>query len=147
MSNSLNKVQLIGNMTAEAEIRETPNGTKVATFSIATNRKWKDQAGNMQEDVEYHNVVAWSGLATLMEEYTSKGKKLYIEGRLQTRSWEDQSGVKKYKTEIVAESIILLSGGERRDNVGNSDEPLPEEKSAKKTKKPEPDIAIEDIPF
>lgn len=144
MSNSLNKVQLIGNMTAEAEIRETPNGTKVASFSIATNRKWKDQAGKMQEDVEYHFIVAWSGLATLMEEYTSKWKKLYIEGRLQTRSWEDQSGVKRYKTEIVAESIILLSGGEKRPDVG---EDFQEEKPAKKTKKPEPDIALEDIPF
>ena len=126
-------------MTADAEIRETPNGTKVATFSIATNRKWKDQSGKTQEDVEYHFIVAWSGLATLMEEYTSKGKRLYIEGRLQTRSWEDQSRVKKYKTEIVAESIILLSGGERQDNVGD--------KPHEDRNKQESSIDIEDIPF
>lgn len=146
MSNSLNKVQLIGNMTADAEIRETPNGAKVASFSIATNRKWKDQAGKMQEDVEYHFIVAWSGLATLMEEYTSKGKKLYIEGRLHTRSWEDQSGVKKYKTEIVAESIILLSGGDKRPDVGDD---FQEEKPVERKRAPKPDsgISIEDIPF
>lgn len=127
-------------MTADPEIRETPNGTKVATFSIATNRKWKDQNDNMQEDVEFHNIVAWSGLATLAEQYTSKGKKLYIEGRLKTKSWEDQDGIKRYKTEIIAESIILLSGGEKRENV-------PQETKPRKRPNVESEIALEDIPF
>jgi single-strand DNA-binding protein len=77
--NSLNKVQLIGNLTANAEVKETPNGQKVASFSLATNRIWKDTAGVKQEQVEYHNVTAWAGLATLLEQYTSKGKKLYVE--------------------------------------------------------------------
>lgn len=116
--NSLNKVQIIGNMTSDPEIKQTPTGVFVASFSVATNRKWKDKDGESKEEVEYHNIVAWSGLAKLIEQYTSKGKKLFIEGRLATRSWEDQTGVKKYKTEIVAESIILLSGGEKRPNVG-----------------------------
>jgi single-strand DNA-binding protein len=109
--NSLNKVQLIGNMTADAEIRETPNGQKVASFNLATNRTWKDAAGAKQEQVEYHSVSAWAGLASIIEQYTGKGKKVYVEGRLQTRSWDDPSGQKRYKTEIVAENIILLSAG------------------------------------
>ena len=87
---TLNKVQLIGNMTAAAEIRETQSGQKVANFSIATNRTWKDAAGVKQTQSEFHNIVAWTNLADVIEKYTSKGKKIYIEGRLQTRSWEDQ---------------------------------------------------------
>ena len=79
MSNSLNKVQIIGNMTADADIKETPNGQKVATFSVATSRKWKDASGVLQEDTEFHNCVAWRGLADIIEQYTQKGKKVYIE--------------------------------------------------------------------
>ena len=109
MSNSLNKVQVIGNLTAEPEIRETPNGQKVATFSVATNRKWKDASGVLQEDTEFHNCVAWRGLADIAEQYMHKGKKVYVEGYLKTRSWDDTAGVKRYKTEIVAENVILLS--------------------------------------
>lgn len=108
MSNSLNKVQLIGNLTADPEIKQTPNGQKVSTFSIATNRKWKDASGAIQEETEFHNCVAWRGLADIMEKYTDKGKKVYIEGHLKTRTWDDQAGIKKYKTEIIAEQVILL---------------------------------------
>lgn len=117
MANSLNKVQLIGNLTADPEIRETPNGQKVATFSLATNRKWKDQSGVMQEDTEFHNCVAWRWLADIAEQYMHKGKKVYVEGYLKTRTWDDASGVKRYKTEIVSDSIILLSsaGGGQGD--------------------------------
>lgn len=152
--NSLNKVQLIGNLTANAEVKETPNGQKVASFSLATNRIWKDTAGVKQEQVEYHNVSAWAGLATLLEQYTSKGKKLYVEGRLQTRSWDDQAGVKKYKTEIVAESIILLSAsGSREETYGNDASDMDSGAAAatpakvKKSPKIEEEIHIEDIPF
>ncbi len=151
--NSLNKVQLIGNLTANAEVKETPNGQKVASFSLATNRVWKDSAGMKQEQVEYHNVTAWAGLATLLEQYTSKGKKIYVEGRLQTRSWDDQAGVKKYKTEIVAESIILLSAnGSREESYGEAsqmDEAATAATPAKVRKSPkiEEEIHIEDIPF
>jgi single-strand DNA-binding protein len=152
--NSLNKVQLIGNLTANAEIRETPNGQKVASFSIATNRTWKDASGMKQEQVEFHNISAWGGLATIIEQYTSKGKKVYIEGRLQTRSWDDQAGQKKYKTEVVAENIILLSaGGAREDFEGHGDmqmDAASEASPAPKTKKSpkiEEEIHIEDIPF
>lgn len=107
--NSLNKVQLIGNLTANPEVRETPNGQKVATIGVATNRVWKDASGMKQEQTEFHNVVLWRGLAEVAEKWLSKGKKVYVEGYLQTRSWEDQAGVKKYRTEIVGDSLIMLS--------------------------------------
>lgn len=152
MSNSLNKVQVIGNLTAEPEIRETPNGQKVATFSVATNRKWKDASGVLQEDTEFHNCVAWRGLADIAEQYMHKGKKVYVEGYLKTRSWDDTAGVKRYKTEIVSENVILLSSPGWRDE-GNSysssveSAPMEVEKSHKARPKPEEDITIEDIPF
>lgn len=153
---SLNKVQIIGNATNDIEVRETPNGAKVCSFGVATNRRYKDKAGVFQEETEFHNVVLWSGLAETAEKYLKKGNKIYIEGRLQTRSWDDQAGTKRYKTEIVAENMILLtpkSGG------GSSDfEPAsapateaPADASAKKSRvtkpKAEEEIKIEDIPF
>ncbi len=153
--NSLNKVQLIGNLTANPEVKETPNGQKVASFSIATNRVWKDSAGMKQEQVEFHNITAWAGLASIMEQYTSKGKKIYVEGRLQTRSWDDPSGQKRYKTEVVAENIILLSsaGGGDSDSYSNatmasgSEESRSSAPKTKKAAKIEEEIHIEDIPF
>jgi single-strand DNA-binding protein len=159
MSNSLNKVQLIGNLTAEPEVRETPNGQKVATFSVATNRKWKDAAGMLQEDTEFHNCVAWRWLADIAEQYMHKGKKVYVEWYLKTRNWEDTAWVKRYKTEIVADNVILLSspggaeGGSSYGTSSSSSAPMmndsaPEESRVKKSKpKAEEEIAIEDIPF
>lgn len=160
MSNSLNKVQIIGNLTAEPEVRETPNGQKVATFSVATNRKWKDASGMLQEDTEFHNCVAWRGLADISEQYMHKGKKVYVEWYLKTRNWEDTAWVKRYKTEIVADNVILLSSppGSEGGNYGSSastsysapamSDSAPEEPRVKKSKpKAEEEIAIEDIPF
>ncbi len=157
MSNSLNKVQIIGNLTAEPEVRETPNGQKVATFSVATNRRWKDASGMMQEDTEFHNCVAWRGLADIAEQYMHKGKKVYVEGYLKTRSWDDTAGVKRYKTEIVSDNVILLSsaGGEGWSYAPNSaSASIPSDtghadgdKPRKSKPKVEEDISIEDIPF
>jgi single-strand DNA-binding protein len=152
MSNSLNKVQLIGNLTAEPEVRETPNGQKVATFSVATNRKWKDASGVLQEEVEYHNCVAWRGLADIAEQYMHKGKKVYIEGYLKTRSWDDTAGVKRYKTEIVSDQVILLSpagsSGGGYETPSYADAAPAEASAPKRTQaKPEESISIEDIPF
>lgn len=151
MSNSLNKVQLIGNLTSEPEVRETPNGQKVATFSVATNRKWKDASGMLQEDTEFHNCVAWRGLADIAEQYMHKGKKVYVEGYLKTRSWDDTTGTKRYKTEIVADNVILLSaagGSEGASSYASNDSYSQEEPRVKKSKpKVEEDISIEDIPF
>ncbi len=157
MSNSLNKVQVIGNLTAEPEIRETPNGQKVATFSVATNRRWKDANGVLQEDTEFHNCVAWRGLADIAEQYMHKGKKVYVEGYLKTRSWDDTAGVKRYKTEIVSENVILLSspaaqeggsyGSSSSSASANESVQHDEEKPRKSKPKVEEDISIEDIPF
>lgn len=151
MSNSLNKVQVIGNLTAEPEIRETPNGQKVATFSVATNRRWKDASGMLQEDTEFHNCVAWRGLADIAEQYMHKGKKVYVEGYLKTRSWDDASGVKRYKTEIVADNVILLSsassGGGEAPAATEDKAPMEDDKPKKTKAKAEESISIEDIPF
>jgi single-strand DNA-binding protein len=108
---SLNRVQLIGNLGKDPEIKYTPSGTPVAKLTIATNERFKDKAGEWQDRTEWHNVVLWQRLAEIAGEYLKKGGKVYIEGRLQTRSWDDKtSGQKKYMTEVVGSDLILLGG-------------------------------------
>jgi len=119
MAKSVNKVILIGNLGKDPEVKYTPSGTPVAKFSIATNERYKDKGGEWQDRTEWHNIVAWQRLAEIVGEYVKKGSKIYIEGRLQTSSWEDkQSGEKKYKTEIVAQDLVLLSGRGEADSEG-----------------------------
>jgi single-strand DNA-binding protein len=109
MAKSLNKVMLIGNLGKDPEVRYTPSGVATATFSVATNESWKDNEGNLQERTEWHNIVVWRKLAEIAGEYLKKGKKIYLEGRIQTRSWDDKTtGQKRYMTEIVADNIIML---------------------------------------
>jgi single-strand DNA-binding protein len=122
----LNKVMLIGNLTDAPEMRTIPSGQPVANFSIATNRRWKDSnTGSYKEDTQFHRIVAWGKLAEICSQYMSKGMKVYIEGRLTTRSWDDQkTGQKRYMTEIVAENAIMLSrssnqGGGNYQQQGN----------------------------
>lgn len=110
---SINKSVICGNITKDAEIRETQGGTKVATFSVATNREWKDAKGEKQTQTEFHNIVAWSWLAEIVEKFTKKGDKIYVEGRITYRQWEDKDGNTKSKTEIVAEDLMLMSNGEK----------------------------------
>ena len=98
---SLNKVMLIGNLGADPEIRHTPSGQSVATLRMATNEVWKDREGTKQERTEWHRVVAWGRLAEIAREYLSKGRQIYVEGRLQTRQWQDQQGQTRYTTEII----------------------------------------------
>jgi single-strand DNA-binding protein len=119
---SLNRVQLIGNLGKDPEIKYTPQGTPVAKLTIATNERFKDKAGEWQDRTEWHNVVLWQRLAEIAGEYLKKGGKVYIEGRLQTRSWDDkQTGQKKYMTEVVASDLILLGGrGEGGESSGSS---------------------------
>src|ERR1700747_3050508 len=108
---SLKRVQLIGNLGKDPEVKYTPQGTPVAKLTIATNERFKDKAGEWQDRTEWHNVVLWQRLAEIAGEYLKKGGKVYIEGRLQTRSWDDKtSGQKKYMTEVVASDLILLGG-------------------------------------
>jgi single-strand DNA-binding protein len=105
---NLNKAMIIGNLTKDPEIRQTGSGLPVASFSVATNMVWKDAAGQKQEKVEFHNIVAWKNLADICGRFLKKGSKVYIEGRLQTRDWAGKDGVKRYTTEIVAENMIML---------------------------------------
>jgi single-strand DNA-binding protein len=108
---SVNKVILIGNLGKDPEIKYTPQGTAVAKIALATNERWKDKDGNWQDRTEWHNVVLWQRLAEIAGEYLKKGGKVYVEGRLQTRSWDDkQTGQKKYMTEVVAHDLVLLGG-------------------------------------
>lgn len=104
---NLNKIYIIGRMVADPEFRTTPNGQEVVTLRIATNRVYTNQSGQRQENTEYHNVVAWGRLAQIANQYLKKGGLVMIEGRLQTRSWEGQDGVKRYKTEIITQSLQL----------------------------------------
>ena len=107
-SRSVNKVILIGNLGKDPELRYTNSGTAVATFSVATNESRKDQSGNVQEKTEWHNIVAWSKLAEICGEYLKKGSKIYLEGRLQYRTYDDKNGVKRYVTEIVMDQLLML---------------------------------------
>ncbi|NQT49494.1 single-stranded DNA-binding protein [Candidatus Kuenenbacteria bacterium] len=115
----LNKAMLIGRLTRDPEGRTTPQGTTVASFSVATNFVWVDANGQKQEKVEYHNIVAWRKLADICTQYLKKGSKVYIEGRLQTRDWEGQDGVKRYRTEVVADNMIMLDSKPRSDSSGS----------------------------
>ena len=120
---SLNKVQVIGHLGADPELRYTANGVAVATFSVATNESYKNDNDEWQERTEWHNIVAWRRLAEIAGEYLSKGRQVYIEGRLQTRSWEGQDGVKRYTTEIVVRDIILLGGRGDMPSTGRPPHP------------------------
>lgn len=148
---NLNKVMLIGNLTRDPELRNTPSGQSVASFSIATNLVWTDQSGQQQKKTEFHNIIAWRKLAEICSKYLHKGSKVYIEGRLQTTDWTGQDGVKRYRTEIVTENMIMLDGksngaagpfGGSSNNSGSEpiieipEEPMDEE-----------EIKVENIPF
>ncbi|MEA3356922.1 MAG: single-stranded DNA-binding protein [Patescibacteria group bacterium] len=113
-SRSLNKVFLIGNLTREPEVRYTSSGAAMCSFGIATNRSWKDSEGQIKEEAEFHNLIAWNRMAEVCYQLLAKGMKVYIEGELRTRSWEDDSGSKRYRTEIKINEMILL------DNRGKS---------------------------
>ncbi|MDO8487937.1 MAG: single-stranded DNA-binding protein [bacterium] len=116
---SLNKVQLIGNMTRDPEMRYTPQGTAVCTFGLATNRTWVTDQGEKKEETEFHRIVAWNKLAELCSQLLFKGRRIYIEGRLQTRQWTGQDGQSRQATEIVIEDMIIL------DSKRQGEEPAP----------------------
>ena len=141
MARSLNKVMLIGNLGKDPELRYTTGGVAVASFSLATNETWKDQDGNQQERTEWHNIVAWRKLAEISGEYLKKGRKVYIEGRIQTRSYDDRNtGAKRYITEIVADNLILL------DPRGAGESPAPAAPSEDQGSNGGP-VGKDDLPF
>lgn len=122
---SVNKVILVGNVGKDPEVKYAPSGTPVAKFSLATNERFKDRSGEWQERTEWHSIVAWQRLAEIVGEYVSKGSKLYVEGKIQTSSWEDrQNGERKYRTEIVAHDLLLL--GSRGNGTGDVQENRPD---------------------
>ena len=123
----VNKVILVGNVGRDPELRYTSSGTAVANFSLATSRRYKDRDGNRQEQTEWHRVVAWARTAEIVNQYANKGKQLFIEGRLQTRQWEDRDGNTRYTTEVVADNIQLLgrAGGGGGNGSGDYGDPGP----------------------
>jgi single-strand DNA-binding protein len=125
--NSLNRVQLIGNLGAEPEMRRLESGVAVARIRIATSETYKDKDGKEQTITEWHSVVAWRGLAEVIEKYVHKGDRIFIEGRLTTRSWQADNGETKYTTEIKADNMLMLSG--RREGGNGSRPPMPGEES------------------
>ncbi|HUD09417.1 MAG TPA: single-stranded DNA-binding protein [Patescibacteria group bacterium] len=165
MARSLNRAQLIGNLTRDPELRYTPSGTAVCSFSIATNRNWTTDSGEKKEEVEFHRIVAWNKLAELCSQFLTKGRKVFVEGRITTRSWAAQDGTQKQTTEIIINDMILLDnrrpGGEQgavaaEDEVQESPKEESEKPTkAKKTKEEEPvqetpsedEVAPDDIPF
>ena len=158
MPKSVNKVILIGNLGKDPEVKYTPSGTAVAKFSLATNERYKDKSGAWQDRTEWHNIVAWQRLAEIVGEYVKKGGKVYIEGRLQTSSWDDkESGQKRYKTEVIASDLVLLSGRGDGEHEGGGRARGASSGAASRNdfdqRGPEPDathsaqITDEDIPF
>ena len=118
---SVNKVILVGNLGRDAELRYTPGGAAVATLNLATTEVWNDKSGQRQEKTEWHRIVLWGKQAESLQEYLTKGKQIYVEGRLQTRQWDDKDGNKRYTTEIKADRITLLGGGGGGGGRGGGD--------------------------
>lgn len=166
MARSLNKVQLIGNLTRDPELRYTPQGTAVCTFGVATNRTWKTESGDMKDEAEFHKIVAWNQLAEICSKMLHKGSRVYVEGRIQSRNWTGQDGTQKTTVEIVISDMLVLeskkdgaAGGDVSvpDDFGQAPEPEvaaaeskteKEPKKAKKGKEPhETEDIGEDIPF
>jgi single-strand DNA-binding protein len=136
----VNKVILIGNLGADPELRYTGSGTPVADLRLATSRKWTDKSGNQQEDTQWHRIVVWGKQGETCKEYLSKGRQVYVEGRLQTRQWEDRDGNKRWTTEVVAENVRFL-GGKGGGGGGYDGPPPPDDRDAPA------DMGDDDIPF
>lgn len=140
----LNKVMIIGRVTQKPEKRTTQTGQAVASFSVASNRRWNDASGQAQEQVEFHNIVAWGKLADICENYLDKGRRVFVEGRLQTRSWDGKDGVKRYRTEIIAVNLIMLDKSGATSGGGPVEDVVVEPVS---TPVSEEEIDVNNIPF
>lgn len=146
----LNRATIIGRLTRDPEVRSIPSGKSVCTVSLATSRVWTDQAGQKQKESEFHNVVLWGKLAEIAGQYMRKGARVYMEGRLRTREWTGQDGVKRYRTEIVAENMIMLDGPKTGEAGATLREPMQANNFSANDPVPEvaeEEIKIEDIPF
>jgi single-strand DNA-binding protein len=151
----LNRTTIIGRLTRDPEVRTTPGGRSVASMTVATGRVWTDQAGNRQERSEFHNCVLWGKLSEIAGQYLSKGRRVYIDGRLETRDWTGQDGVKRYRTEIIVENMIMLDGPRNAGSAAPAPfagvTASPSAPSAPSPsfgdEAPEEEIKVEDIPF
>lgn len=143
---NLNKVILIGNITKDIEVKSLPSGIGVTSFGLATNRKWKDKDGNKQEQAEFHNIIAFGKQAEVLKQYCSKGDQLFIEGRLQTRSWDKEDGTKAYRTEIILENFQFGNKAEKKETqtAQQKDEARPNETVVDLDGR---ELNLEDIPF
>ncbi len=143
----VNKVILVGNLGRDPEVRYIKDGTAVANLRLATSETWNDQNGQRQERTEWHRVVAWGKLAEIAKEYMSKGRQIYVEGKLQTRSWDDREGNKRYTTEVKADQIVML--GTRGDSAGSRDAPAspPEQAGAPELPAATFEATEDDVPF
>ena len=139
----LNRATILGRLTRDPEVRTTPSGRSVASMTVVTNRVWNDQSGNKQERPEFHNCVLWGRIGEIAGQYMTKGRRVYIEGRIETRDWTGQDGVKRYRTEIIVDNMIMLDGprgsGSGAPAAGNSAPPPPSDDLE--------EIKVEDIPF
>ena len=152
MAFSLNRAQVIGNVTRDPEVRQTSGGRTVASFAVATNRSWTDKSGQRQDKAEFHNIVVWGKLAELVGQYVKKGRKIFVEGRMQTSDWQGEDGVKRYRTEIIAENFILLdkAGAPTGEEGGVTTERTTQSASVKPaaaSKLKEEEVSIDDLPF
>jgi len=143
----LNRATIIGRLTRDPELKSLPSGRSVASFSVATGRQWTDANGQKQKQTEFHNVVLWAKLAETAGQYLRKASRVYVEGRIQTRDWTGQDGVKRYRTEIIGESFIMLDGrpaGSAGENAGSSPVSYATPPAEEVV---EEEIKVEDIPF
>lgn len=142
----LNRASILGRLTRDPEVKTTPSGKNVTTIGVATGRVWTDQQGVKQERTEFHNCVLWGKLADIAGQYLSKGRRVYLEGRIETRNWTGQDGVKRYRTEIIVDNLIMLDGprGSSMDggDMGGHDMPPPPQDDGSND-----EIKVEDIPF
>lgn len=150
---TLNKVQLIGNLTRDPETRTTPQGQTVTSFGVATNRQWTDPTGARKEKTEFHNIVAWAKLAEICQQFLGRGRKVYIEGRLQTREWTSEDGAKRSRTEIIAENMIMLdrapagtSTTSTTPSTSRTDQQPQTSPAASEAEEPQ-EMNVENIPF
>lgn len=145
----LNRATIIGRLTRDVEVRSTPTGKSVASVSVATSRAWTDSSGQKQKESEFHNVVMWGKLADVAGQYLRKGAKVYIEGRLKTRDWTGQDGVKRYRTEIISDNMIMLDGPARSGGTSmpTNNNSAPSYTNDEPSAVIEEEIKVEDIPF
>lgn len=160
MARSLNRVELIGNLTRDPELRYTPQGTAVCTFSVATNRGWVTDSGEKKDEVEFHKIVAWNKLAELCSQLLTKGRKVFVEGRLTTRSWTGQDGAQRTTTEIIIHDMLILDSRrevkeesadvpsfEKEEKAELEEVKKPKKEAVKKEEVAQDDVNPDDIPF